>query len=204
HDRDDGAERLLEPRGPERHSTAETPARLHHPELPWQALVRADHGRRPRAMDGPLVECDRPLRHERDPSLPDRRLGPRRRHLESLECAAPDFRNADCRPADALPPVSPRPLHPSATSPSVQDVTATFTRYAISGSVETEEFAPDPLLSWGLLTINATAPIGTSVTAAYSSDNGTSWLPTSSGQDLSAALVRGIRLEITLATNDTL
>jgi len=136
------------------------------------------------------------------------------------------FRTGDSVPVDAtwspwsvpLPifgmPIAVPPTHylqylldlftPSATSPSVQDVTATFTRYAISGSVETEEFAPDPLLSWGLLTINATAPIGTSVTAAYSSDNGTSWLPTSSGQDLSAALVRGIRLQITLATNDTL
>ena len=99
-------------RGSEHHSMAETPARVHHPELPRPAFVRADRGRRPRAMDRPLVERDRPLRRECDASLPHRRLGPPRRHLECMECAAPDLRDADLRPADALPPISPRPLHP--------------------------------------------------------------------------------------------
>src|SRR5205823_1605111 len=136
------------------------------------------------------------------------------------------FRTGDSVPVDAawspwsapLPifgmPIAVPPTHylqylldlftPSATSPSVQDVTATFTRDALTGSVETEEFDPGSLLSWGLLTINSTAPAGTSVSAAYSSDNGTSWLPASSDHDLSAALVHGIRLQITFATNDTL
>src|SRR2546430_829805 len=93
---------------------------------------------------------------------------------------------------------------PSATSPSVQDVTATYSRYTVSGSVTTEEFEPDLLQGWGRLTINQTTPMGTVISSAYSQDNGTSWLPVSNGEDLSAALVRGIRLQIILATNDTL
>ncbi|TLZ58476.1 MAG: DNRLRE domain-containing protein [Methanobacteriota archaeon] len=93
---------------------------------------------------------------------------------------------------------------PSATSPSVQDVTATYSRYTVSGSVTTEEFEPDLLQGWGRLTINQTTPMGTVISSAYSQDNGTSWLPVSSGEDLSASLVRGIRLQIILATNDTL
>ncbi len=93
---------------------------------------------------------------------------------------------------------------PSATSPSVQDVTATYSRYAASGSATTEEFEPDLLQGWGRLTVNGTTPGGTVISSAYSQDNGTSWLPASSGEDLSAALVRGIRLQIILATNDTL
>ena len=92
---------------------------------------------------------------------------------------------------------------PSATSPSVQDVTATFTRYASSGSVETEELRPAQLQAWGLLTINATAPAGTSIAAAYSQDNGSSWLPIATGQDLASALTQGIRLQVSLGTNDT-
>src|SRR5207237_10152751 len=71
-------------------------------------------------------------------------------------------------------------------------------------SRESEPLGPASRRSWGLLTINSTDPAGPSVSAAYSSDNGTSWLPASSDQDLSAALVHGIRLQITFATNDTL
>src|SRR5207302_1067927 len=82
----------------------------------------------------------------------------------------------------------------NATVPSGANVTL---RFRTGGSV-----ALHP--TWSLLTINSTAPAGTSVSAAYSSDNGTSWLPASSDQDLSAALVHGIRLQITFATNDTL
>ncbi|TLZ84637.1 MAG: DNRLRE domain-containing protein [Methanobacteriota archaeon] len=93
---------------------------------------------------------------------------------------------------------------PSATSPSVQDVTATYSRYSVSGSVTTEAFEPDRLQGWMNLTINGTTPTGTVISSAYSQDNGTSWLPVSSGGDLSASLVRGIRLQIILATNDTL
>jgi hypothetical protein len=92
----------------------------------------------------------------------------------------------------------------SATSPSVQDVTATYSRYAVTGSVTTEEFKPDLFQGWGRLTINGTTPVGTVISSAYSQDNGTSWLPVSSGEDLSASLALGIRLQIILATNDTL
>src|SRR5207302_1773353 len=63
-------------------------------------------------LDGPLVERDGSRGFECHDPFPDRRLGPGRRHLESLECAAPDFRDAHRSSADALPPVRARPLHP--------------------------------------------------------------------------------------------
>src|SRR5437879_6915932 len=73
---------------------------------------------------------------------------------------------------------------PSATSPSVQDVTATYSRYTVSGSVMTEEFEPDLLQGWGRLTINQTTPMGTVISSASSQANGTSWLRVSSADAL--------------------
>lgn len=91
---------------------------------------------------------------------------------------------------------------PTATSPAVHDVTVGYGHYAVAGKVTMRPFEPSGLLGWGRITINATAPSGTTVSLEISQDAGASWLPID-GNDLSSALVAAIVLRIDLVTTDT-
>lgn len=92
---------------------------------------------------------------------------------------------------------------PSSNSPSVHDVTVAFGRYAAAGRIDTQDFEPAALAGWGTVSLNATAPHGTTAALEYSQDGGASWLPAGSEGNLSAALALPIRFRILLATNDT-
>lgn len=92
---------------------------------------------------------------------------------------------------------------PSSLSPLVQDISLAFGHFAASGSVTTQPLLPPNLSQWGRLEANWSGPPGTSVVAAYSQDNGTSWAPASLGANLTGALPQALILRLTLATGNT-
>jgi len=92
---------------------------------------------------------------------------------------------------------------PNSQSPSVLDVTVGFTRHPAIGSVTTEPFATVGTSAWSTVTMNASRPSATDATLAYSVDGGSSWLPVSSGDDLSGAPFGAIRFQISLITSNT-
>ncbi len=91
----------------------------------------------------------------------------------------------------------------STASPSVHDVSLGFGRFPATARIDTQDFGPAWLQAWGDLSLNASLPSGTSAVLQYSQDSGSSWLPASSGTNLSSALVRPIRVRVLLATDNT-
>lgn len=91
----------------------------------------------------------------------------------------------------------------STASPAVHDVSVGFARYAAAGRIDTQDFGPSSLQAWGVLSMDAAPPSGTSVALEYSQDGGAGWLPVATGTNLSSALPLAIRIRILLATNDT-
>lgn len=94
-------------------------------------------------------------------------------------------------------------LTTTAESPSLLDVSLAFGRYPAAGIATTEAFRPSGLFTWGRLEANWSGPAGTQVLLSFSQDNGSSWVPATSGQSLTSALAEPIRLRLVLSTANT-
>ena len=91
----------------------------------------------------------------------------------------------------------------TAESPSLLDVSLAYVRYAAAGIAITESFRPFGLLTWGRVEADWNGPAGTQVLLSFSQDGGLSWLPVTSGQNLTSALAEPIRLRLVLSTTNT-
>ncbi len=91
---------------------------------------------------------------------------------------------------------------PTATSPIFHDAAMVYGRYPTSGIVLTQPLLPSNLGGWGRLEVGWAGLSGTNIAAAYSQDNGSSWSPAISGQNLTSTLIGPLVLRLTLSTNN--
>lgn len=94
-------------------------------------------------------------------------------------------------------------LTTTAVSSRLLDVSFAFGRYPVLGAVITEPFQRSDLLAWGRVEVNGSGPSATQVLLSLSQDNGSSWVPAASGENLTTALPASIRLRLLLSTGNT-
>ena len=89
-------------------------------------------------------------------------------------------------------------------SPVLYEILIQYERFPEEGRIDTEDFGPSEVMSWGRFNSSHTIPVGTSIRYHYSVDSGLNWTNLNEGENLGPIPPQRVRFRAVLQTSNTL